>query len=247
MMSGITRGNRGKVPTWTSLILGLRPRGAEATALKEQSPFQGLGRQPEGLCSFSPTALASGSRAGLPASRWARMRLRGLPIMLLALLVSGCVPSSPTYPFDIFPEMHYSPAYRPQEPPRLLPADGAVPVTGRAPQVDLNQARQFQNPIPNTPENSQRSDRLYQINCRPCHGPNGRGDGFVASYFRQAGVNPPVDYAGPEERALTDGEIFAIIGNGFGAMPPFGNLLTEEERWLLVKLIRSVQAQNPVP
>ncbi|HEX2987304.1 MAG TPA: hypothetical protein VHS06_03945, partial [Chloroflexota bacterium] len=48
----------------------------------------------------------------------------------LALLTAACIPSSPTYPFDIFPEMHYSPAVRQEEPPRLSVPPGAVPVTG---------------------------------------------------------------------------------------------------------------------
>ncbi len=173
-------------------------------------------------------------------------RASACALLLLALLsatAAGCIPSSPTYPFDIFPEMHYSPSYRPQEPPRLLPAEGAVPVTGRAPSVDFDHARDLQNPVSATPQNLQRAEQLYRVNCRPCHGPGGRGDGFVAPYFRQAGLPAPVDYAGPEELAFSDGEIFAIVSNGIDGMPPFRNLLSAEERWLSVLYIRSVQAK----
>jgi mono/diheme cytochrome c family protein len=121
-----------------------------------------------------------------------------------------------------------------QEPPRLLPPEGAVPVTGRAPGVALGQAKQLRNPLPPTPDNLRAAADLYQLNCNACHGPNGHGDGLVAPYFGKAGVKPPADYASPAVRSLSEGEMYAVIENGLRGMPPWRNLLSSNERWLLV-------------
>lgn len=166
-------------------------------------------------------------------------------IVALVVLAVVALPSSPTYPVDYFDEMHYSPAYRPGEPARLSVPAGAVPVTGRAPDVSQDRARGLKNPLPASPENLQRANQVYQTNCRPCHGADGRGDGFLASYFERAKLPKPVDLAGPVERSLSDGEIWAIIGNGIDGMPPFRNLLSADDRWLDVLHIRDVQGRTP--
>ncbi|MFN8532822.1 MAG: hypothetical protein U0556_04675 [Dehalococcoidia bacterium] len=73
-----------------------------------------------------------------------RLRLSFASLALGAgLLTAACTPTinvplngnvwpfaGGQYPFDIFPEMHYQQTYRAQEPRRLYPPDGSVPVTG---------------------------------------------------------------------------------------------------------------------
>jgi hypothetical protein len=87
------------------------------------------------------------------------------------------------------------------------------------------------------------------VNCLPCHGPQGTGNGIISSYFRNAGQPTPADYTSAQTRGRTDGELFEIITNGFGVtavgtgMPPFQTLLTPQERWLLVWHIRVLQGQ----
>ena len=39
-------------------------------------------------------------------------------------------PKTGSHAVQIFSEMHYSPAYRSQEVPRILPPEGSVPITG---------------------------------------------------------------------------------------------------------------------
>jgi mono/diheme cytochrome c family protein len=103
------------------------------------------------------------------------------------------VPSSTTYPLDIFPEMHYSPAFGRLEPPRLDMPAGAVPVTGRAPAVSFADVPSLQSPLEIAAPDAQRGADLYRVNCQVCHGPQGRGDGFVAGYFRAATwPRPPI-------------------------------------------------------
>jgi len=168
----------------------------------------------------------------------------GAAIAALALLLTSCYPG--TYPLDVFPEMHYQPSYRPYEPPRLSAPASAVPISGReVPPTDFAAAADLRNPIQPSPEATQRATQLYRVNCLPCHGPEGRGNGLVAQYYQRAQLPTPVDFASARARARADGQLFFLITNGLGNMPQFGNLLAPEERWHLVLLIRGVQAQNP--
>ena len=168
----------------------------------------------------------------------------GIAIAMFALLLTSCYPG--TYPFDIFPEMHYQPSYRPYEPPRLSAPASAVPISGREiPPTDFAAAAELRNPIQPSPEATQRATQLYRVNCLPCHGPEGRGNGLVAQYFQRAQLPTPVDFASARARSRADGQLFFITTNGLGNMPHFGNLLTAEERWYLVLFMRGVQAQNP--
>ena len=80
---------------------------------------------------------------------------------------------------------------------------------------------------------------LYQQNCLPCHGADGKGDGPVGLT-----LNPrPADlsiHAVPGVH--TDGQLFNWISNGFPntPMPAFGGQrLTATQRWDLVNFIRT--------
>ena len=166
---------------------------------------------------------------------------------LLATAVSaflvGC--NTGAYPLDIFPEMHYQPSHRPLEPERLTPPDGAVPVTGAPPTLTYAQAESLANPVPRTSESLERARRVYQINCATCHGAAGDGRGPMAAYYARspAAVVPPVDLAAPRVRARTDGQLWWIIGRGLGNMPPYEDLLSDEEIWLMVLFTREVQGR----
>ena len=72
--------------------------------------------------------------------------------------------------------------------------------------------------------------------CFTCHGEKGRGDGPAGSSF-----NPkPRNFTDTDwQKARTDGEIFWAITNGtqYG-MIPFENMLSVEERWMMVNFVR---------
>ena len=174
-------------------------------------------------------------------SRGAGVLQRGLALAGLMVLSTGCYPG--TYPIDIFPEMHYQPTQRRLEPARLSPAAGAVPVTGGRPQYTFAQAETLQNPAPRNAPNMDRARQLSKVNCSACHGSDGHGQGPVARYFVDARQEPPVDFSGPRARARTDGQLYWLITNGIGNMPPFSSLLNEDERWALVNFVREVQGQ----
>jgi mono/diheme cytochrome c family protein len=159
-------------------------------------------------------------------------------IIGVLIATTACGPT--TYPADVFPEMHYSPADRRQEPPREAPPADAVPVTGSTPHYSFDDATPLANPTPNTPDNLQHAQNLARINCVACHGQSGHGDGPVASYFSPV---RPVDFRSQRVQARTDGQLFWLIANGIGNMPAFRNLLSENDLWAMVLYVRKVSNQ----
>ena len=79
--------------------------------------------------------------------------------------------------------------------------------------------------------------KIAETNCVTCHGPEGKGNGPAA-----AALPPPkpADWTSAKVAVEGDGELFWKISNGRGAMPPWKHL-PEEQRWMLVNYIRSLQ------
>ncbi len=168
---------------------------------------------------------------------------------LLASVIVGC--NSGAYPFDLLPEMHYQQSSRIQEPARFYPPAGSIPRTGvTSAGYTSTELATLQNPVAGGAQTLERGKKLFAVNCAPCHGPEGKGDGNLVQYFQKAGSArvPPslVPFA-----SVPDGLIFGIITNGQGRakepyqdlpnMPNFNNLLTEEERWTIVHYVRSLR------
>ena len=183
--------------------------------------------------------------------RWSRNRLVAWGVAaglgLLALLLAACGRSSypqsaGSYPIDIFYEMHYSPSQRTQQPDRLAPPVGAVPVQGAEVSLPAAQYRDLAMPvsIARSPQALQRGQELFRVNCSMCHGPLAKGDGPMRQFLIK-NYAPAPDLTQPLTVRRTDGEIFGIMTNGGFVMPKFRNLLTEEERWQVVRYLRTLQ------
>jgi mono/diheme cytochrome c family protein len=101
--------------------------------------------------------------------------------------------------------------------------------------VPADAARQT-NPVKPTPESLARAKKLYGYDCAMCHGKDGDGKGDMASDF-----NPPLaSFADPAAmKNVTDGELFYMIKNGKGQMPPEGTRVKTDEMWNMVSYIRS--------
>lgn len=152
-------------------------------------------------------------------SRIARWIVPGL----LFLAVTGCG------------ELYHQPAVQPQEPPRLVPPLGSVPVTGQEPVYPGLDGRGLTNPIPKDQTSFNRGQVLFNTNCTMCHGLQGRGNGPVAPAY----APQPADLTAPRIQSLTDGDIFLRITNGFSTMPSFRKQLEPDERWNVVNYVRS--------
>ena len=164
-------------------------------------------------------------RAGL-------LLLVGFSLMVLP----GCNPGA--YPVDLYREMHYQVSQRRLEPDRLAAPPGAVPISGGRPSYTFDEATGLQNPVRRTPESIELGRSTFKVNCAMCHGSTGNGKSLVADLFARSNALPPVDLTGQRARSRTDGQLYWLVTNGIGNMPPFGDLLTENERWALVYTIR---------
>lgn len=86
---------------------------------------------------------------------------------------------------------------------------------------------------PSNPPSARNGHAIYQENCAPCHGPQGGGDGPVASQIAN-GVPALADPA--IARRATPAEWFEITKEGRMAnfMPPWKSRLTDEQIWDVV-------------
>lgn len=116
----------------------------------------------------------------------------------------------------------------------LMLSFGVYYVTRPAP-VEIPQI----NPIPANHESVMAGEHLFTVNCAPCHGPAGKGDGPLGLV-----LNPrPADltlHAIPGVH--TDAQLFEWVTNGFpgSRMPPFKTTLSDTDRWNLVNFIRTL-------
>ena len=178
-----------------------------------------------------------------------------------AVLLGACKPGDPArstgaYPIDIFQEMHYNQSLKAQEPPRLLPPEGSYPVAGGfIPVGNKAESKELISPFAADGDTLARGALLFRQNCSFCHGLTAGGDGYVGQKFADNGAPRPPAFSDARVRGLTPGEAYSSISRGFGFMPPFQGLLSEEDRWALVALVKasaedrtaSLEAINGLP
>ena len=100
------------------------------------------------------------------------------------------------------------------------------------------------NPLPASHANLNAAKPVFNEYCSNCHGDSGKGDGSDAMMYDPS----PSDLTDAKHmNSLTDGEIFYQITQGRKPMPSFRKKLTEDQRWQLVILVRSLAAPPPAP
>ncbi len=171
----------------------------------------------------------------------ARTRLGRLGLLVVVVAISTACQPGP-YPFDVLTEMHYQQSQRILEPDRLLPPPDSVPTSGRRVPITFDQAAAVSNPVQRAP-GLDRGHQVFAVNCAPCHGRNGDGQSVVAEHFKARGFVPPVDFRDTRAQGRADGELYWIIVNGLGNMPPFGDLLPDDDVWSAVYAVREIQGR----
>jgi copper transport protein len=189
---------------------------------------QAVVRRPDKFDAFANFDLALKGPGGAGGSttlpREAGLLLMGIGLLLVLLCIP--LPFRPTWrlatgvPFAL-----------------LLIGLGIISVTRPTP-VSTEQA----NPMPPNQESVAAGQALYTVNCAPCHGQSGKGDGPVGLV-----MNPrPADLT---QHAIpgvhTDAQLFEWITNGFpgSQMPAFRSKLSDTDRWNLVNFIRTFAPQ----
>ncbi|MEO6583411.1 MAG: cytochrome c [Ferruginibacter sp.] len=82
--------------------------------------------------------------------------------------------------------------------------------------------------------------RLFNINCAICHGATGAGNGPLATSGKVGGI---ANLTLPNYVALSDGTMFHVITYGKGVMGSYASQLNKEQRWQVIKYVRTLQ--NP--
>lgn len=127
-----------------------------------------------------------------------------------------------------------------QQPAPAQPAPNAAQTVHAYKPTSEDAARP--NPMKLTTNSVARGKRVYDTQCAMCHGDTGLGDGDVA---KDIGAKPP-DFTNPATlKSRTDGELFAIIGEGSGLMPAQGDRMKDYHKWDAINYLRSLSGSVP--
>ncbi len=84
----------------------------------------------------------------------------------------------------------------------------------------------------------ERGRERFQINCTPCHGDSGNGQGIVSKYW----ILPPTASLIDERvKALPEGQIFWTITHGKGLMGSYKGTINVKDRWAITAYLRALQ------
>ncbi len=92
-------------------------------------------------------------------------------------------------------------------------------------------------PLPVNEELIDRGQDRYKIFCSPCHGLQGDGNGFIA----MRGMKHPPSFHQDRLRQATNGYLYDVITNGFGAMYGYSAQIPPRDRWAIIAYERALQ------
>src|SRR5208283_4667487 len=97
--------------------------------------------------------------------------------------------------------------------------------------------KQKKNPVAPSDAALREAKSIFADKCANCHGDTGKGDGSDAMMYDPG----PADLTDAKLMSkFTDGDLFYKITVGKKPMPSFEKRLTEQQRWEMVLLVRSL-------
>jgi mono/diheme cytochrome c family protein len=108
----------------------------------------------------------------------------------------------------------------------------------------LQAAQAIRNPLDSVTASAggtKEAERLYLINCGICHGDKLDGNGPLWNNGNGAFPAAPRPLNADYAKNLTDGHYFHVITFGKGAMGSYASQLKPDQRWWVIKYIRSKQ------
>jgi mono/diheme cytochrome c family protein len=184
------------------------------------------------------TAAGAFKYSRLPASP--RRDTRNLTFWIVAgIVVVGGLALLEFWAYDVikFPtmtQMSSQPSIDYDQGPRLAAPVSAIPIQG----PELIAGQPATEPLPPTAASLQRGQVLYGLNCALCHGATGVGDGKVGIFFAPT---KPANLTGPAVQSLSANQLFVIVTQGAGVMPPLAENLTVAERWDVINYVRTLK------
>jgi len=101
-------------------------------------------------------------------------------------------------------------------------------------------SKKKQNPYEASARNISSGKKIYNINCKSCH-----GDAAMGNMLPLQPVAPS-DLGSQAFLMQTDGEIYYKVNKGKGAMPTFEKTLNDEDKWMVVTYLRSFDKNKKV-
>jgi cytochrome c5 len=92
-------------------------------------------------------------------------------------------------------------------------------------------------PLPLNQHLLERGEERYKIFCSPCHGLQGDGNGMIV----MRGMKHPPSYHQDRLRQVTNGYIYDVVTNGFGAMYGYSAQIPPSDRWAVIAYVRALQ------
>src|SRR5215472_12293177 len=92
-------------------------------------------------------------------------------------------------------------------------------------------------PLPVNRELLERGQSRYKIFCTPCHGLQGDGNGMIS----MRGMKHPPSFHQDRLRNATNGYVYDVLTNGFGAMYGYSAQIPLRDRWAIIAYIRALQ------
>jgi mono/diheme cytochrome c family protein len=84
----------------------------------------------------------------------------------------------------------------------------------------------------------ERGQQRFNIDCSPCHGRSGQGDGTIV----QRGFPHPPSYFSEKLRDAPNQHFYDVITHGYGVMYPYADRVEPADRWAITAYIRALQA-----
>jgi mono/diheme cytochrome c family protein len=107
-----------------------------------------------------------------------------------------------------------------------------------------NQSVAFKNPFDTvtlSKDQMTEAQRLYLVNCAICHGSKLDGNGPLWNGGNGPFPAAPRDLVSDYSKKLADGQMYHVIMFGKGQMGSYASQLHAEQRWWVIKYIRSKQ------
>ena len=98
-------------------------------------------------------------------------------------------------------------------------------------------------PFPITREILTHGYHRYMIYCVVCHDPLGSGRGTIV----ERGYTQPPSYHIRRLRNVPPGHLFAVITEGYGSMPSYGDQIPPHDRWAIAAYVRALQLSQHFP
>ncbi len=163
-------------------------------------------------------------------------RLRAGLLLAAALGLAGCEQ----------PRMADQDRYEPYEAAPDWPdnASARQPVAGTVARGQRLGPRPEQLPMELTHDLLERGREHYEINCTPCHGGAGAGDGMIV----QRGFPEPPTFHSERLRNAPLTHFYDVMTEGYGVMYAYADRVSPEQRWAVAAYIRALQlSQNAAP